>query len=446
MQTIGNGSKSQAQSSLQTAVSWIIVIVFIALAGDWQTFADYWEKRSQELEASKVSINSPEGRELLYEIRDAIKETDAHALDGTITPEFTAQQQNRIWDASCKLDINHSPYVRRVYNTAIASYLEHWEAPAGLDLDNVWWGKDPEYKKVHLEDRFSREMLLERERNRSTTNDDEIVPMLGRFAWWLLRWYYLLTIPSLLIVMINLVFARKSVREEVIIGYRYWLRAVLGGPIGIFCNSETASRIKRYHELRSQHKWERLSAEEEDALWLQTLKPLLKFEQALEEIRQSEQRLRRPLLVVMLSSVMCVRLIPAAQPEPVTSIVTADDSDRELSTQDNGDDDADNDDSADDSAEPVETTQWAVPMGEVEYRQEAAPCQPVMLAAYRPRGPPIRHCCQGGSADNPRSPWYHQRRPRNEQDADHNNVPDPGNSKYGTIHQPHPQSEAWRQH
>ncbi len=401
MHTIGNGSQSQAQSSLQTIVSWIIVIAFVALAADWQSVGDYIAKRNKEIEASKVSINSPEGRELLREIRSAIKEIDAHALAETITPEIAAQQQIRVRDAGRKLSIDDTVYLQRAYNTAMESYAKSWQPPAGLDTTRISWMKDPDQRKTWIENEFMDAFIMARDgRAEGAINNPEFRAGLARLGLWILKWYYLFTIPSILIVMINLIFARKSVREEIIIGHRYWLRAALGGPIGIFCNSETGSRIRRYHELRNQYfaqyGWKHLDAEIEDALWLQTMKPLLRFDQALQEIKQSEQRLRRPLIVVVLSSIMCVRVVPMGHHDiksPMTSVVAPDDGGHKLSMQ-GGDDNHLSDD-----GESIENICWAVPTGEIEYRQEVRPCQPVMLAAYRPRGPPMSNRCQGGNAD-----------------------------------------------
>jgi hypothetical protein len=80
------------------------------------------------------------------------------------------------------------------------------------------------------------------------------------------------------------------------------------------------------------------------------------------------------------------------KPPTTVSVVTVDDSDHESSKPTSPSD-------PNHDAEIAENTYWAVPMGEIGYRREARLCQPVMLAAYRPRGPPISNRCQGGNTD-----------------------------------------------
>ncbi|MBP6943177.1 MAG: hypothetical protein KBB55_04005, partial [Candidatus Buchananbacteria bacterium] len=169
------------------------------------------------------------------------------------------------------------------------------------------------------------------------------------------------------------------------------------GPMGILFNSETGSRTRQYNKLRgrfmTEHNQKWPTRDEEDALWLQTLEPVLRFDQALEQIKQSEQRIRRPLLVVVLSSLMCVRWSTMTHHRVIAPHVISATADTtppgppKLVPDDGGGD-----------FDFVQDGNWMVPVVETEYRHEPWCYQSVMLAAYRPRGPPVP-TCQGANPD-----------------------------------------------
>jgi hypothetical protein len=107
---------------------------------------------------------------------------------------------------------------------------------------------------------------------------------------WILKWYYLLTIPSLIVILLNLVFRRQSVLEKIFMDGRSLILGSLFGPLGLAFNSEAVTATRRYvflekKYLRAKPYGYRLTRTEQDALWLQARHELLSFEQALERAR-----------------------------------------------------------------------------------------------------------------------------------------------------------------
>lgn len=299
----------------QTALKWVVAISFIGLFGDWKSVIDYSNRRSAEIAEQCVSINSIEGRKLLHEIKSAIDETVAKSEDGTITPAFAAKQQLRAIDSAGKLEIDHTSYAAKIYQTAQRSFVANWQVPKEVSAENLWWLKDPETRQQTLETKFRDEFLYARD-SKGLIDDAQVGPALKIFFFWSLKWYSWLMIPSFLIVLLNLWFAKRNLKEELILNWQGVVWRVALWPIGLAIGLDGPILAERYYRLKSCYlvkhdKYERdLNAEEKAALWEQAKKPVLRFDQALAQVRQAGYVARRPITVCIMVWIISVLNYP----------------------------------------------------------------------------------------------------------------------------------------
>lgn len=95
--------------------------------------------------------------------------------------------------------------------------------------------------------------------------------------------------------------------EELVLQPRRLLTACLFGPFGLMAISDTAAKAYRYRQLEDEFYVKNRrnpNDEEEQAIRRRVEDPLLQFEQALELVRTSSERVRRPLAVCAIAWVL----------------------------------------------------------------------------------------------------------------------------------------------
>lgn len=133
-------------------------------------------------------------------------------------------------------------------------------------------------------------------------------------GWWLVKWYWLLTCPVFLIVLLNKRETGSTIKEELVLQPWNWLLACLTGPIGLACVSKTAALVWRYEKLRTQWQSEHSGywpdEEVREVIWRQAEQPLLDFDEALTSVNLYQ--VRKPILACLLIWLLHLNFFPAA--------------------------------------------------------------------------------------------------------------------------------------
>ena len=305
----------------EQALKWAIAIVFIFLVGDWRSVKEFLVQHQNEVESRRTSINSPEGRVLLHEIKTAMTETREKVEEGKITAEFVAEQQSRVIDAAVRLEVSWAPYTTWIYQTSAKSYVDHWQPIAS---DPYGW-MDPVMGEAMLIGDFGREVSAIRDSKQAFT-DDQVVTALVTFLLWLIKWYCLFMIPSVLIVLLNFWLSNHNLKQEIILNWREILWRTVFWPFGLSLDLDGPILARRYYHLewqylRTQNKSRYdLTDQEQASLWLQAQEPVLRFDEAMSQVKQAGFVARRPVTVVVLVWVMSILNFPR-QSSTVTSDV-----------------------------------------------------------------------------------------------------------------------------
>jgi hypothetical protein len=136
---------------------------------------------------------------------------------------------------------------------------------------------------------------------------------LGRAFWWAVRtsmkWYWLMTLPFLLIVLLDIRYAGKKLREELMLRPMVFLKATLCGPIGFIVMDNATGKAYRFKKLEREYLsgkefGYRLNEAERQAILRQVEEPLLAFNEALESFLASGQVLKQSVAVCAMVWVM----------------------------------------------------------------------------------------------------------------------------------------------
>lgn len=135
----------------------------------------------------------------------------------------------------------------------------------------------------------------------------------GKAVWWLaktsFKWYWLMTLPLLLIVLLDIVYSGKKLREELTLRPLVFLKATACGPIGFLVMDNAPGKAYCFNKLEREYLSNkpcdyRLSEAERQALLRQVDEPLLAFNEALDAFLASGQLLRQPAMVCAMVWVM----------------------------------------------------------------------------------------------------------------------------------------------
>ncbi len=336
-------SYDQPKPLAQVILSWVAIVVTILVFADWSWVSQKWQKEksfcsSQECLAAQEQMNS-----LLLE---AQKKSEAN----TLTPLEAQRIQYRlvILKQNLPVILTGKSSDRVVIDLARECFVRNWKvAEEAPKYYKQLYSTDEAARRQEAGMRFN-SSIIEAQDQVLKENGEQISLSskdLLNFFLWLLKWYMLMTAPSIFILLLNKRFKGEKVREEFLLGWSRLILASLFGPIGILTISEKGAKNKRYYKLRSQYIKKRsgnfwLTSEEEAALWLQAEEPLVRFDQAMERVRQSGGRVTRPALICFTISLISLTpsiarllVILKSNAAVVTTLVSVDKKDDDGNTK-----------------------------------------------------------------------------------------------------------------
>lgn len=305
----------------QTVLSWIILILFVVLVSDWSFVRERIKESIKEAEAAIVS-GTQEYDDLMSEMTEIIISVKRASKDGTLTLDQGAEAQMGLIVKGSKIMPKMKSYgTAEVYHITRDHFIASWKPSSEFSEDALeFFRKYPARKEQHVGFLFDDEWRLAQDRARMLFPETRPVEITGEKVFgmlqWVLRWYWLLTIPSLVIFLLNRKYRGESAVAELLLQPRRLILACLAGPFGLVAISETAANAWRYRKLRDEFyaKYQRGPDEqEEQAIRRRVVEPLLEFEQALEMVRSSGERIRRPLMVCVLAWIIGVMNQPIAR-------------------------------------------------------------------------------------------------------------------------------------
>ncbi|MFA6254250.1 MAG: hypothetical protein WC640_03320 [Candidatus Paceibacterota bacterium] len=290
----------------QILISVSLILVALALGINWS----WVEGFSFETPAALIE-GSPEHEAKSEEYFRIKKDLQMGVEKGTMSVKdmiLTVRKGNAL-----ALEIGFG-YVdgKEIHKLAKAKFIERWQPKNGEILDRIT--------------RMQMAGIEYEEQVREAVNEDSqkgtIAQQYGddcfRVAlWWLagtcFKWYWIMTVPIFLIVLLDLRYAGKKVSEELILRPLVFLKACSLGPIGFFLMDDAPGRACRYNKFRKTflatkpYGYE-LSEEENQALLRQAEQPVLAFEEALGVFTTSGQLLRQPAMVCCMVWLMSLNI------------------------------------------------------------------------------------------------------------------------------------------
>ncbi len=295
--------------------AWMIITMCVLLFADLDFVAQYLAAGPSE----RMQVGTPEWNQKMKEFVAAKNMESKLAGNQELTMSKAVELQHQMYDLGEDLGLypcGGSRATRYVYEDCLKIYTCNWHPP------NDWSEQDR-----NKAEQWEPDLKEERVRNifwglwgKECKEYNEAHPRINRppetitgarilvLLYWLVKWYSLMTIPALLIFLLN----RRSAGEMVLGQPRRILLACCFGPIGILAISDDAVRARSYNELSSWYQREycktRLEKKEKLALWQMVDNPLLKFEEAVGLI--SGRKFRRPALACLLAWLIGMWLSP----------------------------------------------------------------------------------------------------------------------------------------
>ncbi len=288
----------------QQIISWGIVLAFIFLVCDHSWWAGALKDRAEKGEFP----GTPVYEQALKDLSETNEEIRKKLASGKISPEETARLQYAGIECLSKMGRDWSNFSSGIFQQAEVVYAKNWQ-PSDRDQ----WMKSHiktetdrlSYAKVDFGQKFldARNVLP---RPECLAGIDVEARDFLRLGSWIIKWYYLLVIPIFLVVLVGKHYEGVSIKEEILLQPSRLVWAFLGGPIGLFNLSGVAARVYCYRRLRQQFlankPWNYgLTRQEDEALWVQVYEPILSFDQAVEKMKGTGKRIRRPLVACILA-------------------------------------------------------------------------------------------------------------------------------------------------
>lgn len=287
----------------QQIISWGIAIGFIFLVCDH----GWWKKAIEDKEERGDYPGTPQYEQALKELATNNDELKKRLASGTITPEETAKFQYKGIECLSRMGNDWSNFSSGMYQEAEEIYTKNWKVD-----DRDGWMKlhckteadrrafarwDFEQKFQEARCRLPRPECLKTMEFKAETA--------VRLVYWIVKWYFLMTIPAFLIMLVGKRYDGLSIKEELLLQPARLAYACLAGPIGAFSLSGVAAKISCYRRLEQQFLKDKpwgfqISERQKEALWVQVYKPLLTFDQALESLKEAGGSVRKPVTACVL--------------------------------------------------------------------------------------------------------------------------------------------------
>ena len=296
MQYRNNYYKNDAEPDLPSLRTCLILVAFIALVGDFS-----WMSENRP---SEVLPCTPEWDACMENYQTTLKSFQSAIKAGKISLEEGAEYDMKIWSLRSTLRIGQDRVMREVVQETRRVFVNGWQPDAktpdwvkeeikteedrqgyaGMYFDSVW---------VEL-----RETARLKYENLKPPTSAQLWAAVRIVAIWMVKWYFLMTCPAFLIVLLNKRQAGSSIKEELVLQPQRWLLACLSGPIGLACISETGAKVTRFRQFRDEYFAQHpdvnyIGPAAEAAIWRKVEQPLLSFDEAITLVK-SGMTVRKP--------------------------------------------------------------------------------------------------------------------------------------------------------
>lgn len=296
--------ESKPKPPFRVFLTWMVVLGTIAIFFDWSWMIQSWKSNIQ---SRSRKCDNQEYERNFNELTALRKEVNYLNNTGQLTPRKAAEltiKEGWLLHELPQGSLINNP--RRICELAEKIFLDNY--PDKSMPENVKQAcRENEWYRIN-------QATLEfyRQFNETALNirgaDSPLREQLTKEEWlkfilWVLKWYYTMTI-SCVILSLSKKWAEGKIKEELVLGWHRWLMAILAGPLGFAWISQTGSAFRRYYKLERRYKLQKhgsvftcLTPIEIEALWLQAREPMLKFDQAMVEVKAVGFKASRPAFV-----------------------------------------------------------------------------------------------------------------------------------------------------
>lgn len=313
-------TNGQLKEFWQSIRGWLILIVFVLLMGDFSCMMN--------LPSYRVSPGTPEWELCVKDFSQAMRAFQDSVKADKVSLETNADLQIRIVSLLGRMEITgNQPEI--IARKSIDMYVRNWRPdPSWPESLRKSLLADDNLRRVRVRTEFNSLWTYYQEAARMNYGNTR--PLLADVSGlaclkWLLKWYYLLTLPAFLISLLYKRDNGSGIKEELILQYQRWSLAALAGPLGMAIMSEKAAKSYRYslllNEFHKEHpeRWWP-NPDEANALWRQVEQPLLSFDEAIASVRDGTV-VRKPALVCLLVWLVSVQHGSASKSETASAAV-----------------------------------------------------------------------------------------------------------------------------
>lgn len=263
---------------------------------------------SSEDALHNVQPGTPAYQDALEEIDMAKKFIADKVAGGTCTPEdfFHARNQHII----AVMRIGKTLWADRdwMLNVCENDFIQEWHPePGSRQMEALQWMGD-----THITNHIAwrsladeAERLADLELDRAGVLGEVYIE--GGFTW-LVRSYFHLIIPALLVMMMKIrkrEGSTKAILNEMLLAPLRFILLALAWPVGLIVMSETHAQVRRWRRFKSEFlankpRGYELSEKDKNIIWQRVMQPILTWEQAKEKLRHAPGKMRRPLIATVL--------------------------------------------------------------------------------------------------------------------------------------------------
>lgn len=288
----------------QAMLSWGIVLFYIVLVCDH----GWWAQAIKEREDKGNFPGTPTYNQALADFSANSAEIDGLLTSGMITPDDTVRLQYRGIQCLDKMGKDWSGFSAGFYEKAQEVYARRWKPTDGDKVATLNCKTEAD-REAYAKWNFQQKFL---EAQATAKRPDCLAPLEFRLdttlyvLYWIVKWYFLMTVPVLMIVLVGKRYEGLSIKEEFLLQPVRLGLACLAGPIGTFSLSGVAAKVYCYGKLKREFLADkasdyRLNSEDEQALWIQVYKPVMTFDQALDSLKSTGKGIRRPIMACLLT-------------------------------------------------------------------------------------------------------------------------------------------------
>lgn len=281
--------------------SWIIALMFVVLVCDRQFV---YKCLTTPARTDFIDFGTPEWNSAQKEVADTMADLARKERDGLLTIQDGCEAKAKVFGLCCRMQLPYQEYADAIIKHVHEVYLRTWQLPErASDRYKEACAKDDTFRRQLAADQWRRDFPFFDDQARQPYANQRPFDstILWRFLRWLVKWYYLMTAPMLIIVLLDMWWRGQKVKQEVLCQPWRIARLCCLGAGGTLLISDSAGLAYAYHQLRRQYLADkpydyRLTDSEEAALWRQAVEPVERFDELLEAVKASGiVAIRRPL-------------------------------------------------------------------------------------------------------------------------------------------------------